>query len=79
MKEKWVPPTPAEIRATRKKLKLTLQKVADLLKITRNTWWRYEYGLTEISYSTWTLFLLVTGQKTLVHAGGDLYSTEDVS
>lgn len=58
-------PTPEEIIAARKKVKLTQTQAGLVVHKTLRSWQRYEYNEREMDFAIFELFLLKTGQKEL--------------
>ncbi len=58
-------PTPEEIIAARKKVKLTQEEEAGAVHKAMRTWRQYEAGDRELDPALFELFLLKTGQKEL--------------
>lgn len=58
-------PTPEEIIAARKKVKMTQTQAGRVVHKTLRSWQRYEYGEREMDFAIFELFLLKTGQKEL--------------
>jgi predicted transcriptional regulator len=59
-------PTPAEIRAARDAAGLTQAAAAELVHLkAQQRWAEYESGENNIGLSTWELFLIKTGQRSL--------------
>jgi DNA (cytosine-5)-methyltransferase 1 len=59
-------PAPAVIRATRDTLGLTQTEAAALVYVDKRTWQKWEGGERAMMPAVWELFLLKTGQLTLV-------------
>jgi DNA-binding transcriptional regulator YiaG len=60
---KGKPPTPEQIKAARRRAKLSLAQAAALVNLSAAPRWaEYESGRRNMDYARWRLFLLLTGQ-----------------
>lgn len=55
-------PTPAAIRAARKRAKLTQEEAGALVYASRRTWQDWELGVAEMHAGLWELFTLKTNK-----------------
>lgn len=55
-------PTPAAIRAARKRAKLTQEEAGALVYVSRRTWQDWEAGIAQMHAGLWELFTLKTNK-----------------
>lgn len=54
-------PTPAEIKAMRDRLNLSVRDAAEIAKVGWRTWYAYEDGTRRMPERTWEYFLIKNG------------------